>query len=131
MINEIVYDVYKSDGCFTTTVEGKILCKIIASHLNSDDIKKASQRHAASKNINSCELTNTKNEIEIIKTSHADDEIVNEPEDEAGSPKYIDSGNVSPESLQMTISREDSRLSNLTPTIAYSPESFLIEEEDN
>ena len=131
MINEIVYDVYKSDGYFTTTIDSKILCKVIAGHLNSDDIKRASQRHAVSKNINLCELTNTRNEIEIIKTTHADDEIVNEPEDESGSPKYIDSGNVSPESLQMTISREDSRLSNLTPIIAYSPESFLIEEEDN
>ena len=131
MINEIVYDVYKNDGYFTTAIDSKILCKVIASHLNSDDIKRASQKHAVSKKIDSCELTNTRNEIEIIQTSHADDEIVNEPEDEVGSPKYIDSGNVSPESLQMTISREDSRLSNLTPTIAYSPESFLIEEEDN
>ena len=131
MINEIVYDVYKNDGYFTTAIDSKILCKVIASHLNSDDIKRASQKHAVSKKIDSCELTNTRNEIEIIKTSHADDEIVNEPEDEVGSPKYIDSGNVSPESLQMTISREDSRLSNLTPTIACSPESFLIEEEDN
>ena len=71
------------------------------------------------------------NITEIAPLINADDEIVNEPEDEAGSPKYIDSGNVSPESLQMTISRENSRLSNITPTIAYSPESFLIEEEDN
>ena len=131
MINEIVYDVYKNDGYFTTAIDSKILCKVIASHLNSDDVKRASQKHAVSKKIDSCELTNTRNEIEIIKTSHVDDEIVNEPEDEVGSPKYIDSGNVSPESLQMTISREDSRLSNSTPTIAYSPESFLIEEEDN
>ena len=131
MINEIVYDVYKCDGYFTTTIDSKILCKVIASHLNSDDIKRASQRHAVSKNVDSCELTNTRNEIEIIKTSHADDEIVNLPEDEASSPQYIDSGNVSPESLQMTISREDSRLSNITPNIAYTPESFLIEEEDN
>ena len=131
MINEIVYDVYKNDGYFTTAIDSKILCKVIASHLNSDDIKRASQKHAVSKKIDSCELTNARNEIEIIETSHADDEIVNEPEDEVGSPKYIDSGNVSPESLQLTISREDSRLSNLTPTIAYSPESFLIEEEDN
>ena len=131
MINEIVYDVYKCDGYFTTTIDSKILCKVIASHLNSDDIKRASQRHVVSKNIDSCELTNTRNEIEIIKTSHADDEIVNLPEDEASSPQYIDSGNVSPESLQMTISREDSRLSNITPNLAYTPESFLIEEEDN
>ena len=131
MINEIVYDVYKCDGYFTTTIDSKILCKVIASHLNSDDIKRASQKHAVSKKIDSCELTNTRNEIEIIKTSHADDEIVNEPEDEVGSPKYIDSGNVSPESLQMTSSREDSRLSNLTPNIAYTPENFLIEEEEN
>ena len=36
-----------------------------------------------------------------------------------------------PESLQLSSFRDDSRLSNLTPTIAYTPETFLIEQEEN
>ena len=66
-----------------------------------------------------------------------DQRQVGEDDDEVGThdnvitPKDMDSGNVSPESLQLSSFRDDSRLSNLTPTIAYTPETFLIEQEEN
>ena len=127
MTNEIIYDEYKENGNIITFTESKKLCKVLRNHMRSEALTHALQNPTCTRKAE-YEVHLDNNFKESHKSPREDIEL-SENENEI-SPKEIDSGNVSPESLQLSSFRDDSRLSNITPTIAYTPETYLLEEEE-
>ena len=133
MINEIVYDAYKNNGgSINTFTDTKKICIIIRNHLCGDGIKKALQANAPSlAKVESEDYFDKTHPTELVKSSHEEEENQISRNMSPEATKYIDSGNVSPESLQLSSFRDDSRLSNVTPPTVCTPENFIREDEDN
>lgn len=130
MTNEIVYDEYKEHGNINTLTNSKTLCKVFRNHLNRENIAKVLQKPACTEKSKLEDISDIDFQEKDNSTGGVEDNEISRNVN-ASSPKEMDSGNVSPESLQLGSFRDDSRLSNLTPTIAYTPETFLIEHEEH
>ena len=129
--NEIVYGEFKNNGCIDTMTETKNLCKVIRNHLSNDDLRMVLQKPTILKEKTIENYTEDDTFEPIVRIPEIQQETDDNEEDDIPHLKEIDSGNVSPESIQISTFRDESTLSNDTPVIVYTPDTFLREQQGN
>ena len=129
IVNEIVYDGYKVNGYINTVSDIKKLYKVIKNHFYGDDMRNVLRNRMFLKKEENGDYLQERKGIENEEQSNERQYHEVDRNENLTPLKYTDSGNVSPESLQVSSFCDDSKLEEDEPTIIYTPESFLREED--